>query len=87
MKDDLPAVRLRSLPSQQLRALHAVHHLNGAMMAELHALGQFANRGFATSRKSAHRQQKQILLWLKSSGAGSLFAAVQKMTDLIPEFR
>ena len=87
MKDYLPAVCIRSLPTQQLRALHAVHHLDGAMMPELHALREFANRGFPAGWKSAHRQQKKILLRLKTRGAGRLLAAIQKVPDLIPEFR
>ena len=87
MKNHLPAIRLGSLPAQQLRALHAVHHLNGAMVPELHALGEFANCGFPADWKSAHRQQKKILLRLKPGGTRRLFAAVQKVTNLIPEFR
>jgi len=87
MKDYLPAVCIRPLPAQQLRALHAVHHLNRAMMPELHALREFANRGFTAGWKSAHRQQKKILLRLEAGGAGRLLAAVQKVPDLIPEFR
>src|SRR5258706_15893733 len=70
-----------------MRALHAIHHLNGAMMTELHALGEFANRGFPAGWKSAHRQQKKILLRLKTRGPRRLLAAVQKVPDLIPEFR
>jgi len=87
MKDYLPAIRLRALPSQQLRALHAVHHFNRAMMSELHALGEFANRSFPAGWKSAHCQEEKILLRLKARGAGRLLAAIQKMTDLITEFR
>ena len=86
MKEYLPAVRIRSLPSQQLRALHAIHHLNGAMMPQLHAFREFANRGFPAGWKSAHRQQEKILLRLKTRGAGRLLATVQKVPDLIPEF-
>jgi hypothetical protein len=87
MKDYLPAVCIRSLPTQQLRALHAVHHLDSAVMPELHALREFADCGFPADWKSAHREQKKILLRLETRGAGRLFAAVQKVPDLIPEFR
>jgi hypothetical protein len=87
MKDYLPAVCIRSLPTQQLRALHAVHHLDSTVMPELHALREFADCGFPAGWKSAHREQKEILLRLETRGAGRLLAAVQKLSDLIPEFR
>ncbi len=87
MKDYLPAVCIRPLPTQQLRALHAVHHLDSTVMPELHALREFANCGFPAGWKAAHRQQKEILLRLKTRGAGRLLAAVQKVPDLVPEFR
>jgi hypothetical protein len=38
-------------------------------------------------RKSAHRQQEQVLLRLKSRGAGRLLAPVQELPDLMTEFR
>jgi len=46
-------------------------------MTKLHALGKFANRGRMACRKSAHRQQEQVLLRLKSRGAGRLLAPVK----------
>jgi hypothetical protein len=48
----LAAIRTRSLPSQQLLALEPVHHLYGAVMAKLHALREFANRGRPAGGKS-----------------------------------
>ena len=87
MQDHLPAIRLRSFPSQQLRVLQPVHHFNGAMMPELHAFREFPYRGFPARGKSAHRQQKKILLRLETCRAGRLLAAIQKLPDLISKFR
>ena len=86
MKDYLPAIRIRSLPAQKLRSLQAVHHFNCAMMPELHAFRELANRGFPADGKAADRQQEKILLWLKTRGAGRLLTAVQKLPDLVAEF-
>jgi hypothetical protein len=86
VQDHLPAVRTRPFPSEQLLALKPVHHLHGAVMTKLHALGKFANRGRAAGRKSAHRQQEQVLLRLKASAASRLLAPVQELPDLMTEF-
>jgi len=57
------------------------------MMPKLHALREFADCRLPAGWKSPQRQQEKILLGLKTGRAGRLLAGIQKVPDLIPEFR
>jgi hypothetical protein len=58
VQNDFPAVGIRSLPPQQLLALQTVHQLHSAVMAQLHALGKFTNRGRAARGQASQSQKK-----------------------------
>jgi hypothetical protein len=67
--------------------LEAVDELDGAVMFQSQAIGERLNGGFVAFRKAANGEQHQVLLRLKTHGAGFGVAFAQKMADAVPKLR
>src|ERR1039457_6179288 len=68
--------------------LHAIHQFHGAVMANLQALGQIADRrAKALSGESLYGQQQLMLPRFQPDGPRSALAEMQKLADLVAELR
>ena len=75
----------RSPPASRARSIHQFH---GAVMANLQALGQIADRRAMTlSVESLYGQQQLALLRFQAVGPRSPLAEMQKLADLVAELR
>ncbi len=86
--DDLSGVRPdERLAPQQQSFFQPIDQLDHAVMAQLHALGQFPNAGFAAGRQTAQGKEQHVLLRLEIRLARGFFAAIQENSYLISKFR
>lgn len=79
----IPGSRAMHKPSR----FEAVHQFHRAVVADLHAIGQFADARPHPGRHAFNRQHQLILSALEPCLLDHLFAEVKKAADLIPEFR
>lgn len=78
---NLPAV-IRFVPAlYPTFGNQTIHQSNGALMANLKALGQFADCYAGWSRKSLDGQQCLMLLWLDACLLCRFLAEVQKLAE------
>src|SRR5260370_32281364 len=67
--------------------LEAVHQLHGAVVADLHAIRQFANQRANSSRRSLYRQDELVLAALPTGALHHLLAEVKEAANLVTELR
>ena len=87
MQQHLPAVRAGTLPPEILPALQPVDQLDDGVMAQLQALGNFADARLAVGGKAPEREHEHVLLRLKTRVAGGLLASIQENPDPVTELR
>ena len=75
---DVTSIGLRAFPPAQAALFHPVDEFDRAVMPNLEALREIADRRVFISRHSAHHQQPQILLRLQPGASRGVLAVVQK---------
>jgi hypothetical protein len=86
-KQDFAAITLRARAMDKSSALEAVHEFDSAVMANLHAVCQFADPGPHTGRHALDSQQQLILAAFQASLLHYLLAEVEKAANLVAELR
>jgi hypothetical protein len=71
----------------QSTRLHAIHEFHGAVVPDLHALRNLTDRGCAGTGKSAHGQQKLVLLGFEADLARGSLRHSQVLADLESKIR
>ena len=72
-------------PNQKSAINQAINKPHGAVVLELHSLGQSTDRGMHAVGQTLDGQQKLLLLRLESGLARGIFAKTQKTPDLVTE--
>ena len=80
-----PAVILGSNPPDEAAGLHAIDELHGAVVLDLQALRQDADRRLPTLWHALQGEEHLVLLWFKARRAGGSFAEMQEAPELIAE--
>src|SRR5271155_953412 len=86
-EQDLAAVVLGAGTMDKASGFQPVHQLDGAMVADLHAGGQFANPRPHPGRHALDRQHELILATLQPGLLHDLLAEVEEAADLVTELR
>jgi len=83
---DLATVRAAARTGDQPARLKAIGEFDGAVMADVQALGEFADGGGFGVRHSFNGEQRLVLLGLDAHGAGSIVAETKETANLVTEF-
>ena len=86
-EQDLAAIVASPRAMDKSPSFQPVHQLHRAVVADLHAVGQFANPRAHFSRHALDRQHKLILATLQSCLLYHLLAEVEEAADLVTELR
>src|SRR5437588_620545 len=85
--EHMAAIGAAGLADQQPLGDHAVDQPDGAVMADLQALGELADRRPVAPGEAAHREQRALLLRRDAGAAPRLFAEVQEAPQGVAELR
>ncbi len=84
-EEHFAAVVVRPRAVHKSSRFQAVHQLYGAVVADLHAIGQLADSRTHAGGHALNRQHQLVLAPLQSCLLYRLFAEVEKPADLVPE--
>src|SRR5262245_10061443 len=82
---DPTAVTRRARPSQQAPLHEPVDEAHCAVMTEVQASGEFADRCMGAAGKALERQERLMLLRREPGAARGLLAEVEKAPQFVPE--
>ena len=85
-KNVAPVVR-RSQSNHKSSLDEAIDESDGAMVLQLHSLGQNVDGRLHSCRQPFHRQQQLVLLRLYSCSLRGIFAKAHESAELITQFR
>jgi len=83
----LAAVVLRPRAVDKSSRFQTIHQFHGAMVADLHAIRQFADSRTNPGRHALDRQHKLVLAALQSRLFNRLLAEMKEAADLVAELR
>jgi len=83
--EDLPAVGSVAMPPDEPAGLHPVDELDRAMVSDVQAVGDLADRRTAVRGQAADGQEELMLPRLEPRPAGDLFAEPEEPSELVPE--
>jgi len=87
LNDDFAAILAAVDSRDGAASFETVHQLDGAVMFELEAGGEFTDGGPASLRQATDGEEELVLLGLDAAGARLLLAEMKKTADLAAEFR
>lgn len=87
MKDHLAVIGPAARAADEPLGFEAVGKLDGGVMQNLQALGEYANGRLLSAWQALECEQRLMLMRLDPSRAGCLLAEIQKTADLVAEFR
>ncbi len=83
--EHVPTVVVRSSPPDETASLHTVDQFDGAVVLDLQALRQDADRRLTTLWHSLQREQQLVLLGLEARRTCCTLAEMQKPPELVTE--
>jgi hypothetical protein len=86
-KQNFAAVVLGAGAVDKSSRLQAVDQFHGAVVADLHAIGEFSDAWTDSGRHALDRQHELVLAALHAGIFHHLLAEVEEASDLIPELR
>jgi len=84
---DAPAVFRRVFAADELQPFEAVEEFDGAVVADLQSLGQFADRDGIASGESFDGEQGLMLLRGEPCAPGGIFAEPKELAQRVSERR
>ena len=87
LNEDLATVFTAALSRDESPFGHAVHQLHGAVVLDLHALGEFSDRRPDAVRRALDGKQELVMLWFEARLASRLFAEAQILANSVPKIR
>jgi hypothetical protein len=84
-QQDLAGVGTAARADEQSFGFEAAAQLDGAVVADLQALGESADGGRNSQRQSLKSEQSLMLLRLNAGGASRVLAEIQEAADFVTE--
>ena len=85
-EQDFAAVVLGAIAADISTGLETVDEFDGAVMANLHARGQFADNRADSGGHAFDRQHELVLAALEPRGLHGLLAKMEELPNLVAEF-